>query len=148
MKNTSIARNILISISCVVVISASYITREKPVEHTDDLPIIENIEPIEDDGETVKINATAYCNCYYCTQSGKGITASGTTAKIGTIAAPQNVPFGSTIEFGGVEYIVEDRGGAIVNNGDTMHIDIWFPSHDEALEYGRKLGNGTLVTLD
>ena len=63
-----------------------------------------------------------------------GITASGTRAKRGTIAAdPKLYPFGTRIFVPGYGYgTVEDVGGAIKGK----HLDVWFPSHQEARNWG------------
>lgn len=65
-----------------------------------------------------------------------GITAAGTTADWGTIAADTRYyPFGTIMyipDYGWGR--VEDIGGAIKG----MHIDLYFPSHKKALEWGRE----------
>jgi 3D (Asp-Asp-Asp) domain-containing protein len=65
-----------------------------------------------------------------------GITASGTRARRGTIAADTSrYPFGTVMYIDGYGYgRVEDRGGSI--KGDR--IDLFFPSHRSALEWGRQ----------
>jgi 3D (Asp-Asp-Asp) domain-containing protein len=65
-----------------------------------------------------------------------GMTASGTQARKGTIAADiSRYPFGTTLYIEGYGYgRVEDRGGGI--KGD--HVDLFFRSHDEAIEWGRR----------
>lgn len=78
---------------------------------------------------------TAYCTCAKC--CGKwadGITATGTKATPDrTIAVdPDVIPLGSKVYINDREYIAEDTGGAIQNN----RIDIFFPSHQEALNFG------------
>ena len=78
---------------------------------------------------------TAYCGCSYCCGKSDGITASGTYATEGrTIAAPSNFAFGTELIIDGHTYVVEDRGGAIRGN----RIDIFFSSHQAALNYGRR----------
>ena len=87
--------------------------------------------------KTKKVNAiiTAYCSCKKCCNKNDGITASGTVAKQGrTIAAPKEYPFGTKIIIDGIEYTVEDRGGAIKNN----KFDLYFESHQKALNWGKK----------
>jgi len=82
---------------------------------------------------------TAYCPCPIC--CGKwsdGITASGTLAKAGrTIAADRAMwNIGTCLEIPSVgKRIVEDTGSAIIGN----RIDVYFNSHDEALQFGVKL---------
>ncbi|NLB69550.1 MAG: hypothetical protein GX804_07690 [Lentisphaerae bacterium] len=66
-----------------------------------------------------------------------GITASGTKAKRGTIAADTRYyPFGTIMYVPGYGYgRVEDRGGAIKG---PHRLDLWFPTEREALLWGRK----------
>lgn len=65
-----------------------------------------------------------------------GITASGARAHRGTIAADTGLyPFGTIMYIDGYGYgRVEDRGAAIKGK----HIDLFFGSHREALEWGRR----------
>ena len=82
-----------------------------------------------------KFKITAYCSCSKCCGKSDGITASGTKATAGrTIAAPSTFKFGTKLIINGHEYTVEDRGGAIKGN----RIDIYFDSHQEALNFGVK----------
>lgn len=89
---------------------------------------------------------TAYCACEKCCgywatvrpldENGNPIvyTANQSIAKQGvTVAADTNVlPFGTVLLIDGHEYIVQDRGGSIKEN----RIDIYFESHEEALQFG------------
>ncbi|MCR5415154.1 MAG: 3D domain-containing protein [Kiritimatiellae bacterium] len=106
--------------------------------------------------DEMDILATGYCNCGICCSwttnaQGKAVysygkmkgkpkivgrTCSGTTAHRGTIAAdPKLFKFGTRLEVPGYgEGVVEDVGGAI--KGD--HIDLWFPTHEEARQWGRR----------
>lgn len=110
-----------------------------------------DVAPVE---RTMEV--TGYCSCGSCTgwrrtwygrpvytygsQKGArkeiGITASGTKAKEGTIAADTRLyPFGTIMYVPGYGYgRVEDRGGAI--RGEK--IDLYFRTHQEALEWGRR----------
>jgi 3D (Asp-Asp-Asp) domain-containing protein len=65
-----------------------------------------------------------------------GVTASGTKARKGTIAADtRKFPFGTIMYIEGYGYgRVEDRGGAIKGN----HIDLYFRTHQQALEWGKQ----------
>jgi 3D (Asp-Asp-Asp) domain-containing protein len=110
----------------------------------------------------VKImEVTGYCNCGKCCswkypwyspfgligspvisagankgkQKNVGQTAWGTHAAYGTVAADASLPFGTILFIPGYGYgRVEDRGGAI--KGDKL--DLWFPTHDMAKQWGRK----------
>lgn len=102
------------------------------------------------------LTTTGYCECKLCCgwkrnwlgqpvyaygpNKGKrklvGLTASGTYARYGTIAADTRLyPFGTVIYIEGYGYgRVEDRGGSI--KGD--HIDLFFLSHRAAQQWGRR----------
>lgn len=88
---------------------------------------------------------SAYCSCKKC--CGKwagGKTASGTTPTAGrTIAVdPKVIPLGSKVIIDGHTYVAEDTGGAIKGN----RIDMYFSSHSEALSWGIKYKNATLIS--
>ena len=91
-------------------------------------------QPQSSPSGTIRVRATGYCSCVKCCGKSNGITASGAVAAWGTIAAPKGYAFGSTFtipELGGT-FTVQDRGGAIQGN----RIDIWFPTHQQALAWG------------
>lgn len=80
---------------------------------------------------------TAYCCENYphiCNDGDSSTTATGTTPTPGrTIAVDPNViPYGSEVIINGHSYIAEDCGGAVKGN----RIDIVFPTHEEALQFG------------
>lgn len=99
---------------------------------------------------------TGYCKCQECTgwhrtwygvpvysqgpNKGKrkavGITASGTRARTGTIAADTSrYPFGTIMYIPEYGYgRVEDRGSAVKGN----HIDLFFRTHKRAVRWGRQ----------
>jgi 3D (Asp-Asp-Asp) domain-containing protein len=104
------------------------------------------------------LRVTGYCNCGQCCGwtrrwfglgasvyaygklKGKpkqvGITASGTRARPGTLAADINLyPFGTRLYIPGYGTgVVEDVGGAIKGR----HIDAWFPTHEAAKHWGSR----------
>jgi 3D (Asp-Asp-Asp) domain-containing protein len=121
--------------------------------------LTEGIRPPDNRRSSVQVmEVTGYCNCGVCcswdrgwlgigspvVSSGPnkgrpkavGVTASGTRASYGTIAADTAVlPFGSVVFVPGYGYgRVEDRGGAIKGRC----LDLWFSSHEEATRWGRK----------
>lgn len=81
-----------------------------------------------------RMKVTAYCTCSKCCGSwADGITASGKRAEGKLIAADRQYPFGTMMDVPGYGLAsVEDRGGAI--KGDKL--DLLFPSHDAALQWG------------
>ena len=85
--------------------------------------------------------ATAYCSCEKCCDKDPsdkwyGITATGKRARWGTVAVDKRViKLGSRLRIKGFPNTIfraEDVGSAIKGN----RIDVWFPSHSEALNFG------------
>ena len=86
---------------------------------------------------------TAYCPCVLCCDKDDGITASGVKATANhTIATSSAYAFGTKMILNGRIYTVEDRGGAIQGN----RIDIFFNTHQEALNFGRQTMDVYLYT--
>lgn len=86
---------------------------------------------------------TAYCACEKCCGKWSKYkkTASGTTLEEGRTVACVSLEFGTIININGEDYIVEDTGRL----KDTQ-IDIYFESHQEALEFGRQKGTVYLIS--
>lgn len=78
---------------------------------------------------------TGYCSCPKCCHNFK-LTYAGTVPRAGhTISADLSIyPLGTKLMIDGVIYTVEDMGSGVKGN----HIDIFYNSHEEALEHGRK----------
>lgn len=90
---------------------------------------------IRGDAYAEPFTITAYCPCTTCCgPNATGTTASGVQATANhTIAVDKDViPLGTHVWIDGKEYVAEDTGGAIKGN----RIDIFFNSHQEALNYG------------
>lgn len=100
------------------------------------------------EGYTLSVVVTAYCPCVKCcgiyseqhpSRQNTGFvqkTSTGTIPQQGrTIAVdPSVIPLGSEVVINGHSYIAEDTGGGIKGN----RIDIFFSSHQEALNWGRQ----------
>ena len=78
-----------------------------------------------------KFKITAYCNGSCCSGHSSGLTASGTVPVQGRTVAMNGITFGTKLKINGSVYTVEDRG---VPYG---HVDIYFESHEDAMEFGR-----------
>lgn len=106
------------------------------VEATTEMP------STEIDGMTYlgRYSLTAYCSCANCCGKSDGITASGTQATAGRTVACNSLPMGTVISINGHQYVVEDTGGM----GGNV-IDIFFNSHEEALNFGRQSADVYLV---
>ena len=118
------------------------------IQQTTLLPLIshlpsENIETLE----KFEVIVTAYSSSVWETQGDPFITASGKRVEDGIIAN-NFLPFGSQIRlpeiFGDKIFVVEDR---MHSRKDDYQIDIWFPSHQEALNFGVKSTEMEIVKL-
>lgn len=108
-----------------------------------------NLEQVEETKETnrklINVELTGYCNGEQCSGNWGGITALGTETRVGVVAAPSSISLGSKLYIPDLSYYkedatfdVEDRGGAVKMKDDgTYIIDVWFPTHEQALEFGR-----------
>lgn len=97
------------------------------------------LKPKTEHWKEIQVVATAYCNCKKCTGWGKGITASGVKTSRGVIAAPRHIPFNTVVKLENLgSFVVKDRGGAIKVKNGFIHIDVWMPSHQEAVEFGKR----------
>ena len=99
------------------------------------------VEPIVQDLGEFKV--TAYCPCEKCCGKTDRITSTGVIAQENrTIAVdPKVIPYGTKVLIDGKEYIAEDCGGAIKGN----KIDVYFRTHQEALNWGVKYKGVSLV---
>lgn len=113
------------------------ITTEYYVEPTTQAPTTETPEGMTYIGT---YSLTAYCPCEYCCGKTDGITASGTQATAGRTVGCNSLPFGTVISINDYQYVVEDRGGMSSNV-----IDIYFDTHQEALNFGRQTADVYIV---
>lgn len=114
-----------------------------PITIEEDIPEIVE-EPTINVKDLGEFKVTAYCPCSKCCgEWADGLTYTETIATEGrTIAVdPDVIPLGSIVEINGNEYIAEDIGGAIKDN----RIDLFFASHDDALEWGVQYHNIFLI---
>jgi 3D (Asp-Asp-Asp) domain-containing protein len=102
------------------------------------LPVTNPSNPEPKVIKTIKVFATGYSSTVDQTDSTPLITAAGTTVREG-IVATNILSFGTKIKlpelYGEEIFVVEDR----MNPEKGYHIDIWFPSREEALEFGAKI---------
>lgn len=86
----------------------------------------------------IKVVATGYSSTVGQTDSTPFITASGATVRDGIIAN-NLLPFGTEIRipelYGNKIFVVEDR---MNKKKGYYHVDIWFPSYEQAKEFGVK----------
>jgi 3D (Asp-Asp-Asp) domain-containing protein len=95
---------------------------------------------------------TAYCACEKCcgkkpNNPAYGLMASGKKVYDGAVACNW-LPFKTKLLIGGKIYTVEDRGAKSLfgdKNNHIKHIDIYMPSHNEALKWGKKYMSVTII---
>jgi 3D (Asp-Asp-Asp) domain-containing protein len=92
---------------------------------------------------TIEMEVTAYCACVRCCgPNAQGLTASGRDVSYNAgrfVAADTRLlPFGTKLSIpgyhDGIAVEVIDRGGAIKGR----KLDVYFPSHEEARQWGRQ----------
>ena len=110
------------------------------------------LEQVKSKGRTITIKLTGYCPCPLCCGEwaylNPGITASGTVAKYGTIAAPPSIPFGTKMKiegYGDMIFTVEDTGSAVVYEDGIYVIDMWMPTHEQAYAVGNSIVQATIL---
>ena len=103
-------------------------------------------------GRKIRVKVTGYCSCSLCcgewAYKNPGVTASGTVAKFGTIAAPPSLPFGTKMMiegYGDQVFTVEDTGSAVVYSDGTYVIDMWMPTHEQAYAVGNRVVYATIL---
>jgi len=102
------------------------------------LPISDPSNPEFQLTQKIEVVVTAYSSTVDQTDSDPFITAAGTWVKEGIVAS-NLLPFGTEIRipeiYGEKIFVVEDR---MSWRKGEYHIDIWFPSYWEALNFGTK----------
>ena len=123
----------------LVEVSNQKISRELAiVEGNSLLPVSEPTNPEPQPVWKIRVVITGYSSTLWETDDDPYITAAGTWVRDG-IVANNWLPIGTKIKipelFGDRIFVVEDRMSWTKGN---YHIDIWFPSYWEALNFGAK----------
>lgn len=106
------------------------------------------VEPVTEPIYMGEFTLTAYCSCSKCCgkwASNRPVDEDGNEIVIGSTGEilrsdysiavdPEVIPYGSIVIINGKEYKAQDTGGAITGN----RIDVYFNSHEDALEFGRQ----------
>ena len=123
------------------IVAGMYLTMANQIRTTTSQLPEESSESVSYLSESLGVwRVTAYCPGECCCKPfADGITASGKPAVGLIVAAPPTMPFGTRLAIPGYSTashpaVVEDRGGSIKGR----RLDLLFPSHQEALEWGVK----------
>lgn len=108
-------------------------------------PVVETKQEVK--YKEINIIATAYTSSDEDCGKNDGITASGYMANSGVIALPKDMKFGTVLEIEGLgKKVGLDRGGAIVRiDGNTIKVDVWFPTANQAKNFGVKKLKGKVL---
>ena len=94
--------------------------------------------PGQSESKKIKVVITAYSSTVWQTDSTPFVTAAGIEVRDG-IVANNLLPFGTRVRipelYGNKIFVVEDR---MNYTKGYYHVDIWFTSYDEALDFGAK----------
>jgi 3D (Asp-Asp-Asp) domain-containing protein len=108
------------------------------IEENSILPITELTSNVSSSKWQMNVVVTAYSSSPWETDGDPFLTAAGTQVRDG-IVANNYLSFGTKIRipelFGDKIFVVEDRMSWMKSN---YHIDVWFPSYEEALNFGAK----------
>jgi 3D (Asp-Asp-Asp) domain-containing protein len=149
-KNATNMFCLALAAMCLILIGADRAASEgmaRAVGRPEALELIHAAEPetlvSTSTAHVVWMEVTAYCPCSKCCGAGAhGVTASGRDVRYNggafVAADTRAYPFGTRLSVPGyhdgqtVEVI--DRGGAIKG----AHLDVFFPTHEQALQWGRR----------
>lgn len=99
---------------------------------------ITNLSNPDSQNRKIKVVITAYSSSIWQTDNDPYITAAGTWVRDGIIAN-NLLSFGTKVKipelYGNKVFVVEDR---MHYTKGYYHVDIWFPSYNEALNFGAK----------
>ncbi len=102
------------------------------------MPVVSPANPEPKIVKKMSVIVTAYSSTPWETDGNPFITASGSWVENGIIAN-NYLPFGTKVKmpeiYGDKVFVVEDRMHWRKGN---YHVDIWFPSYSEALNFGAK----------
>lgn len=123
---------------------ARLVFSKPPQPEKEEAPAIEQVtNPTLEPRNIQRMKVTAYCPCNKCCgQYADGKTSTGKDAwKPGVAADPKLLPYGTKLNIPGVGILpVDDTGGAMRQSAKKgiCHIDVRFPDHREALNFGVK----------
>lgn len=110
---------------------------KQPVGRTSPQPIQEKEKPKESTSNTKEVNVRVSFYTSLASENGgyAGMNAINGKLKLGSISAPKEIPFGSTISIpkmqdylGITSFNVDDRGGAIYKRDDGVYkLDVYVP---------------------
>ena len=109
------------------------------VEGVNETIIFDLIE-IDDVEITFLAKVTAYCPCARCCGvDADGFTSKGIDANLPGVAVdPKRVPYGTVLDIPGYGIVIADDTGGAMRNSSVIHMDVRFPTHQEALNWGVK----------
>ena len=144
---------LFLALSCVSILLGVHLSRQKSGAAKAELkPTYAEPVVLQAKGPEIALTdlgefrLTAYCSCVKCcgiwsaehpARAGTGYiqkTKSGTIPRAGRTVGvdPDVIPLGSVLVINGHEYVAEDTGSAV----NEKSIDIYFDSHEDAVNFG------------
>lgn len=100
------------------------------------IPSVTTYKATEFSFTVIKAQVSAYTSSVDETDDTPFITASGTATKLGVVACPVAIPFGTQVVIEGKSYTCEDRMNPRYQNKPVF--DVWMSSKKQAFEWGRQ----------
>jgi 3D (Asp-Asp-Asp) domain-containing protein len=119
----------VVSILACIVIAGTIVVSSSPKGNDIALP------PVPQIPKPLTAEVTAYSSSPDETWGDPFITASGREVYDGLVACPRKYPFGTRFKIGSRIYTCWDR----MHKRFDYRFDIWKPSKEEALQFGRKV---------
>ncbi len=140
MKNTIIF--------ILIVFILLIISRDKEVIYKQEIYYVPYTQDYYSQEREIFVNITAYTSIPRCTDSTPFITAFNTRVRKGIIAVSRDIEATCKLKQGQKIYatsvgevVFEDRMGKTSHGKPlTQTIDVWLPTEQEALQFGRKKG--------
>lgn len=109
------------------------------------LPVANSFNPEPEKFQRIRAVITGYSSTLDQTDSDPFITAAGTIVRDGVVAT-NILSFGTKIKlpelYGDKIFVVEDR----MHWSKGYHIDVWFPTREEALQFGTKITDALIIS--
>lgn len=133
-QSPTFVSGLLIGCLCTLGVLAAYVPPKAVKQET--------AQPQPPTWRTVAARVTAYCPCESC--CGKwadGITSRGRNAleTRGVAVDPKVISYGSMVTIPGHGTFVADDTGSAMRKSGIVKIDLRFPTHQEALNFGVKM---------
>jgi 3D (Asp-Asp-Asp) domain-containing protein len=103
--------------------------------------IIENPPILSPDSDFLIAKVTGYTSSISETDNDPFTTASNKPVRLGIVACPRKIAFGTKVEIDNLVYVCEDRTSRRLDG----IFDIWFPDRQSAMNFGSQIKSVKIV---